>query len=67
MEEMSFLLYFIFDHYYFLDIGSNVGFFSILASQHSKAEVHAFEPHPETFKYLERNINIQRNTSNVLL
>jgi FkbM family methyltransferase len=67
MEEMSFLLHFIRDQDCFFDIGSNVGAFSILASQHSKAEVHAFEPHPQTFKYLERNIKVQKNTKNIQL
>jgi hypothetical protein len=54
MEEMSFLLHFIRDEDCFFDIGSNVGAYTILASQHSLAEVHAFEPHPQTFNFLKK-------------
>lgn len=67
MEEMSFLLHFIRDEDCFYDIGANVGAFSILASQHSKAEIHSFEPHPITFSYLARNISIQEMKDSVTL
>jgi tRNA1(Val) A37 N6-methylase TrmN6 len=43
-----------------IDIGANVGAYSILASQETKCKVHSFEPHPETFQWLKRNINLQR-------
>lgn len=67
MEEMSFLLHFIRDNDCFFDIGANAGAYSILACQHSQAQVHAFEPHPVIFKHLKRNILIQNNTNNIIL
>jgi FkbM family methyltransferase len=67
MEEMSFLLHFLKDEDCFFDIGANVGAFSILAIQHSKANIHIFEPHPQSFKYLSRNIFIQDRKENVSL
>jgi FkbM family methyltransferase len=67
LKEMSFLLHFIRDEDCFFDIGANVGAFTILASQHSSAVVHSFEPHPQTFKYLVRNIKIQDKTEKVYL
>jgi FkbM family methyltransferase len=46
----------------FLDIGANVGIFSLIASQ-AFDEVIAFEPHPETYKTLTNNIesNLYKN------
>ena len=40
----------------FLDIGANIGYFSAIALNlvGPKGEVHAFEPDPRYFKYLER-------------
>jgi FkbM family methyltransferase len=67
MEEMSFLIHFLREEDCFFDIGSNVGAYTILASQHSKCLVHSFEPHPVTFKYLKRNINLQESSTNVIL
>jgi FkbM family methyltransferase len=38
------------------DVGTNYGYYSILARQLSKTiEIHAFEPEPETFKILKKN------------
>ncbi|HBJ73415.1 MAG TPA: hypothetical protein DDY88_06880 [Actinobacteria bacterium] len=40
-----------------LDIGANIGYYStLLALTHSQAHIHAFEPTPSSFAYLERNI-----------
>lgn len=40
----------------FLDIGANVGYFSLLiANAFPQASVHAFEPHPLTFQVLRMN------------
>ena len=47
----------------FLDIGANVGFFSLYASQHFK-EVVSFEPTPHTYRKLEQNISLS-NLSNL--
>ena len=40
----------------FLDIGANIGSFSLIASEQEKAQVYAFEPHPDTFRLLQRNV-----------
>lgn len=60
MEEMAFSVHFLREGDHFYDIGANVGAYSILASQETKCNVHSFEPHPETFQWLKRNINLQR-------
>ena len=40
-----------------LDIGANIGFFSLrAASRHMQLGVHAFEPLPMAFSYLARNV-----------
>ena len=40
-----------------LDVGANIGVFSLLASHRLPgADVHAFEPNPEVLRYLERNV-----------
>jgi FkbM family methyltransferase len=40
-----------------IDIGANIGWYSMcLADTFPKASIHAFEPIPETFKFLTRNI-----------
>lgn len=48
-----------------LDIGSNTGWFSMMAQAYnSSAEIHAFEPQPNVFKVLQRNVEI--NTFKVI-
>jgi len=42
----------------FLDVGANIGSYSVLASGVCGARSWAFEPHPQTAKYLQRNIEI---------
>jgi FkbM family methyltransferase len=37
-----------------VDVGANVGAFAVLAARRG-AHVDAYEPHPETFEYLQRN------------
>ncbi len=67
MQEMAFLLHYTRDDDNFFDIGANGGAFSILAIQHSLAEVHAFEPHPQTFELLEKNVSSQSRKHKVYL
>jgi FkbM family methyltransferase len=56
-ETSSFLKSFLREGMTFLDVGANLGEFSIRGAQlvGSTGEVHAFEPHPEAAKLLERN------------
>ena len=42
----------------FFDIGANYGFYSLLAKQLiTDGQVHAFEPTPTTFKFLQKNLS----------
>ena len=40
----------------FVDVGANIGFFTVYAARARKAWVHAFEPSPEVFELLKQNI-----------
>ena len=44
----------------FVDVGANVGAYSLVASEQSRAIVLAYEPHPATFALLQDNL--QRNS-----
>lgn len=39
-----------------VDVGANVGVFSIFAATKTNNSIHAFEPFPENFKFLKHNI-----------
>ncbi len=45
---------------YFFDVGANIGLYSLLAAENSNVNVISFEPHPKTFRQLERNINLNK-------
>ena len=57
-SDMMFLLHFLKSGDLFLDIGANVGTYTVLASGVCKAKTWAFEPDPETVLSLKRNIEI---------
>jgi FkbM family methyltransferase len=45
----------------FLDIGANIGFYSLLAAKYNPAaKVHCFEPLPASFGYLSANIQLNQ-------
>jgi FkbM family methyltransferase len=56
--DMAFLLHFLKSGDLFLDIGANVGAYTVLASGVCKANSWAFEPDPNTVHALKRNIEI---------
>ena len=56
-EDSKFILDTLTNEDIFIDIGANVGHFSMLAAS-KKCEVHAFEPIPTTFKKLQKNIEL---------
>jgi FkbM family methyltransferase len=56
--DMSFLLHFLKSGDLFLDIGANVGTYTVLASGVCKAHTWAFEPDPKTVRALKRNIEV---------
>lgn len=54
--DMAFLLHFLRPSDLFLDVGANIGSYTILASNVCGARTIAFEPDPHTCEILERNI-----------
>ena len=40
----------------FLDVGANIGAYSLVAAESKRAVIYAFEPHPEAYHLLTRNI-----------
>ena len=58
--DMAFLLHFLQPEELFLDVGANVGSYTILASKVVGARVKAVEPIPETFDHLTDNINLNQ-------
>ncbi len=57
---MSFVLHFLRNTDLFIDVGANLGAYSILASSVSGARTIAFEPVPHTFQLLKNNIALNR-------
>ncbi len=55
--DMAFLLHFLRPEDFFLDIGANVGVYTVLASAHVGASSMCFEPVPDTLKQLRDNIS----------
>ena len=58
--DMMVPLHFLRQHDLFLDIGANVGTYTVLASGVRKAKTYAFEPDPCTLGKLKRNLEINR-------
>ena len=50
---------------FFIDIGANIGFYSILLSKHFK-QIYAFEPNKRNFQVLKKNIKTN-NLNNIKL
>lgn len=65
--EMGFLLHFLRKDDVFVDVGANVGVYSLLASGHIGAKTIAYEPVPSTFNYLKENIEINNLQHNATL
>ncbi len=57
-EDMSFLLHFLRKEDLFLDVGANIGSYTILASGQIGCKTMAYEPVPTTFDRLKNNIAI---------
>lgn len=55
-SEMGFCLHALLPTDLFLDVGANIGSYSVLAAGAVGAHVVAFEPIPSTFRHLQRNI-----------
>lgn len=64
-EDMAFVLHFLREDDLFIDIGANVGSYTVLGASEVGAETISIEPVPQTFKTLKANIalnNLERNT-----
>ncbi len=55
-DDMAFVMHFLRKGELFVDVGANVGAFTILAAGVAGAMAISFEPSPETFEMLSRNI-----------
>jgi FkbM family methyltransferase len=66
-HDMFFLLHFLRKEDLFVDIGANVGSYSVLASAHVGSKVISIEPVPKTFSTLTQNILINQVNGNVTL
>lgn len=58
--DMLFLLHFLRREDTFVDIGANIGSYTVLAAGHVEAKTLSFEPVPVTFNYLMDNVIINR-------
>ncbi|HUA38931.1 MAG TPA: FkbM family methyltransferase [Candidatus Sulfopaludibacter sp.] len=57
-EEMSFVMHFLRPGMMFMDIGANIGAFTVLAAGVAGARAKAFEPSPLTYEILARNLSL---------
>ncbi|MEN9910280.1 MAG: hypothetical protein RLZZ540_3439 [Bacteroidota bacterium] len=64
-EDSMFLIHNLKPEDLFVDIGANVGHYSLLAAGICKAEVIAIEPIPSTFIKLEKNLNLNNLSQKV--
>jgi len=64
---MGFLLHFLRPQDVFVDVGANIGSYTVLASAVCGAEVIAFEPDPDTMRDLRANVEINGMESRVEL
>jgi FkbM family methyltransferase len=64
-NDMAFLLHFLREEDVFIDVGANIGSYTILASGEIGSKSIAVEPIPTTFNSLEDNIQINKLSSKV--
>lgn len=57
-EDMAFVLHFLRSDDLFVDVGANVGSYTVLATAGAKASCIAFEPGATAFAWLERNVRL---------
>jgi FkbM family methyltransferase len=66
-NDMGFVLHFLRKDDLFVDIGANIGSYTVLAGGHVGATVVSIEPVPQTFEHLKRNIAINHIGDHVLV
>src|SRR5579872_5299340 len=62
-HDMGFLLHFLRPSDLFIDIGANIGSYTVLAGAHVGAQTISVEPVPSTFAHLTRNVAINGLTN----
>lgn len=65
-HDMAFVLHFLRKNDLFVDVGANIGSYTVLASGAVGAETICFEPVPATFQYLMDNIYLNRIVDSVI-
>ncbi|MGB8739743.1 MAG: FkbM family methyltransferase [Xanthobacteraceae bacterium] len=65
--DMAFTLHFLRSDDLFLDVGANIGSYTLLASGVCKARTISFEPDPQTMALLRRNIDLNSLHGRVVL
>jgi len=65
-NDMGFLLHFLRRDDLFVDIGANIGSYTVLAAGHVGASVVSIEPVPKTFEHLQNNISINQVANKVV-
>jgi FkbM family methyltransferase len=61
--DMAFTLHLLQSGDLFVDVGANIGSYTVLASKVIGANSFSIEPVPKTFQYLQRNINLNNISS----
>ncbi|HEY3988866.1 MAG TPA: FkbM family methyltransferase [Acidobacteriaceae bacterium] len=59
-EDMSFVLHYLREGDLFLDVGANVGAYTVLASAAARAQTYAFDPSPAAVDSLRANVELNR-------
>jgi len=57
-EDMAFILHFLRPDDWFVDVGANVGAYTVLAAGVVRSRALAFEPNPTTFRSLALNVHL---------
>lgn len=65
VDEMAFVLHLLRAGEHFVDVGANVGSYTVLAGGAAKARVTAVEPIPATFAHLRRNVALNEMADRV--
>lgn len=66
-NDMGFLLHFLRKEDLFVDIGANIGSYSVLSAAHVGATTISIEPVPSTYKHLVNNVLINNSQQNSTL
>ncbi len=66
-EDMAFVLHFLRQGDLFVDVGANIGSYTVLAAAGAKAQCVAFEPGAAAFGWLERNLRLNGVSARVEL